>query len=324
MTHTATSSFEHAFPFDPSCGYDRQSLLAITPPAGPDDFDFFWQNTFAECAAVPLDLQVRPLESGSPRHRLHALRFSTLGGVKVGAWLVTPASGDIDAAAVVGHGYGGRDAPDWPDKQAAFLFFCAPGFHLSADPELPDDCYKHVVHGIAHRDTYIIRACVAAVWSSARALETYFERTFSRLHYFGDSFGGGLGALAMPFDSRFTKCVMSVPTFGHQPVRLTCKGQGSGEAVRVYAEQHPEVIDVLQYYDAGTAATRITIPNVTAPALFDPSVAPPGQFSVSNPMARHGHQYILSAGHFDYADGDKEHRELSALVDRFIWGGAAA
>lgn len=315
--------FEHTLPFDPSCGYDRAALLAVTPPPGPDDFDAFWQQTRAECDAVPLNLQVRPLESPSPAHRLHALRFSTLGGVKVGAWLVTPVDGNIDTAAVVGHGYGGRDAPDWPIQRGAFLFFCAPGFHLSADPELPNECYQHVLHGITHRDTYIIRYCVAAIWSSARALETYFERTFSRLYYFGGSFGGGLGALAMPHDARFTKCVFNVPTFGHQPIRLTCRGQGSGEAVRLYAEEHPEVIDVLHYYDAGTAATRITIPNVTAPALFDPAVAPPGQFAVSNPMARHGHQFILSAGHFEYADAQREDRALNQLVDSFIWGDAS-
>ncbi len=314
------TSFQHEFPFDPTCGYDRTALLAVQPPAGPDDFDAFWRETWMENEATPLDLHIRELESPTPDYTLHALRYSTLHGVKVGAWLMTPVGGSFDTAAVVGHGYGGRDAPDVPNKHAAFLFFCAPGFHLSSDPELPNDCYKHVLHGIAHRDTYIIRTCVAAVWSSARVLETYFERSFTDMKYFGDSFGGGLGALAMPFDSRFTHCVMSVPTFGHQPIRLNCRGQGSGEAVRLYAQEHPEVIDVLQYYDAGTAATRITIPNVTAPALFDPSVAPPGQFAVSNPMARYGHQYVLSAGHFQYAEGDREHQELSRLVDRVMWG----
>lgn len=314
------SMFAHTFPYDPTYGYDRAALRAVQPPPGPDDFDAFWRATWEENEATPLDLHVRDLDRASPHHRLHALRFSILGGRKVGAWLLTPTSGDFDTAAVVGHGYGGRDAPDWPDKRAAFLFFCAPGFHLSADPELPNDCYKHVIHGIEHRDTYIIRQCVAAVWASARALETVFSRTFPCLYYFGDSFGGGLGALAMPFDARFTKCALSVPTFGHQPIRLTCRSQGSGEAVRLYAENHPEVIDVLRYYDAGTAATRITIPNVTAPAAFDPAVAPPGQFAVSNPMARHGHQFILSAGHFTYADGDRERQALGRLVDQFIWG----
>ena len=69
-----------------------------------------------------------------------------------------------------------------------------------------------------------------------------------------------------------------MPTFGHHPLRVECPCQGSGNAVREYLQARPEVMDVLQYYDAATAAGYIESPTLVSPALFDPKVPPPGQF----------------------------------------------
>ena len=42
-----------------------------------------------------------------------------------------------------------------------------------------------------------------------------------RLDYMGISFGGGIGALALPWDERFHRAHLNVPSFGHHPLRLT-------------------------------------------------------------------------------------------------------
>ena len=312
-------AFPHTFPFDPTYGHTRERLLAIQPPEAPDDFDAFWAATWHANAAVPLDLDVTYVQSPSPRFRMRMVRYTVLGGHRVGAWLLTPVEGPVDTAAICGHGYGGRDAPDVPEQQAAFMFFCAPGFHLSAAPSLPADAYRHVVHGIGHRDTYLIRSCVAAIWSAAKVIEEVTEQSFVNRYYFGGSFGGGLGALAVPYDDWFTKCMLAIPTFGHHPLRLQCRCQGSGEAVRLYAEKHPDVREVLAYYDAAVSATRIRIPNVTLPALFDPAVPPPGQFAISNAMAVCGKRYIYSAGHYAHPDEEQENREAGRLVNQVLW-----
>ena len=73
------------------------------------------------------------------------------------------------------------------------------------------------------------------------------------------SFGGGVGALALPWDDRFGAAHLNLPSFGHYPLRLTMPCIGSGEAVRRYHAEHPDVLDVLRYFDAATAATRIEI-----------------------------------------------------------------
>lgn len=320
MPPTKMPAFQHDFPFDPSCGYDLPALKSIMPPDGPSDFDAFWRDNWTENEALPLDLEVEEIDPMRPAWKMYIVRYTTLFGLRVGAWLEVPDDGPVQLGAVCGHGYGGRETPDLPNHRAAILHFCAPGFHLSAHPDLPNECFQHVLHGIEHRETYLIRACVSAVWSSARALHGFLEKEVP-LYYFGGSFGGGLGALAMPYDERFKKCVLLVPTFGYQSLRLKWPSVGSGEPVRLYAKKQPGVEEVLAYYDAGTAALRITMPNITAPALFDPAVAPPGQFAVSNPMRRYGHQFIFTAGHFEYADQQREERALAQWSDTFIWAG---
>jgi cephalosporin-C deacetylase len=56
---------------------------------------------------------------------------------------------------------------------------------------------------------------------------------------------------------------------------------------------------VLAWYDAATAATYLDIPVVCTPALFDPSVVPPGQFAVHNAIREDlRRSFILQAGHW--------------------------
>jgi hypothetical protein len=90
------------------------------------------------------------------------VRYNTLDEIRVGAWVLAPADASrIRHGFVVGHGYGGRSAPQWPlpFDDAVYIFPCAPGFDLSAAPGIPDNAAQHVVFGIASRETYLLRAC---------------------------------------------------------------------------------------------------------------------------------------------------------------------
>jgi cephalosporin-C deacetylase len=151
---------------------------------------------------------------------------------------------------------------------------------------------EHVVFGIVSRQTYILRACVASLWQAATVLSKLHPAVATNLNYSGESFGGGLGALMLPWDERFRRAHLVVPTFGHHPLRLQCPCAGSGEAVRQLYARQPGILDVLRYYDAAVAAQRITIPTLCMPALFDPAVPPPGQFAVANALS--GEHEILS------------------------------
>jgi len=308
--------FEHNYDFDPTYGYSKADLLELGLPEAPDGFDDFWEETFSKNAQVALNTEREPLESPFDGSRLSKVSFDTLGAFRIGAWLLEPEDALPASGVVIGHGYGGRGGPDTNIdlSSRAAIFPCAPGFNLSARPDIPDNSYGHVVHGIEDRDRYIIRFCVASIWSAASVLLELHPYIRDRLYYAGVSFGGGLGALALPWDRRFRRGHLVVPTFGHHPIRLQCPCVGSGMAVELYHRDHPEVIDVLQYYDAATAASRIRIPMLTAPALFDPVVPPPGQFAVCNAMPEGSERIILSAGHYEYPEMIDEYKHIYRSV----------
>ena len=207
---------------------------------------------------------------------------------------------------VAGHGYGGRQEPELhpPGPPAVTISPCARGFDRSAHPAIPGDSFGHVLHGIAARETYAHRGSVADLWRAASALLELFPDAARTLHYQGASFGGGIGALALPWDTRFHRAFLDVPSFGHHPLRVTLPCAGSGEAVRRHLRRHPEALVVLAYFDAGTAARHLGIPTLVAAALADPAVPPPGQFAVYNAMTCEKELFVRQTGHPNTPDDD--------------------
>jgi cephalosporin-C deacetylase len=175
-----------------------------------------------------------------------------------------------------------------------------------------------VLHDIQDRQRYILGGCVDDLWLGVSALLELFPETLGRIGYMGISFGGGIGALALPADPRIRLAHLNVPTFGHMPIRLSLPTLGSGEAVRAHRDRHGHVLDTLQYYDAATAATFCRIPVHVAAALFDPVVAPPGQFAIHNALAAPKRLFVLDGGHFQYpGQADQERRLLEDLREFF-------
>ncbi len=124
-----------------------------------------------------------------------------------------PVSGVIKRGFIVGHGYGGRDEPDFhlPFKDAALLFPCFRGLALSSQPSISSEPYWHVLHDINQRDRYILGGCVEDVWLAVSAMLSLFPHTAGRLGYLGISFGGGIGALALAWESRISKGHLNSP-----------------------------------------------------------------------------------------------------------------
>jgi cephalosporin-C deacetylase len=298
---------------DATYGYDLGRLLQVPAPAGPPDFADFWRATYEQTLALPLNLAHREIESPNPRFKLFEVEFDSLGGTRIGGWISFPADGNFVRGVVQGHGYGGREEPgfDVPGPPAVTIFPCASGFHRSAQPDIPNAGHAHVLHGIEQRETYIHRANAAEIWSSASVLLQLFPH-LEQLHYMGGSFGGGIGALAIAWEPRFQRAYLDVPSFGNHPLRVTLPCGGSGESVRLLHQSRPEVLDVLQYFDAATAARYTEIPVFVAAALSDPGVPPPGQFAVYNGLAGEKELFVRQTGHPNTPEDDTEiHSQLA-------------
>ncbi|WP_267551538.1 acetylxylan esterase [Rhizobium rhizogenes] len=310
----------HPFAFDPTYGLKLEQLRAIEPPQVPDGFDDFWQKRYT--AAIAVDPQPRLRHSKLHHDKWHVfdVSYTSTDSIQINGWLLIPRHGQVSRGLVVGHGYGGRDQPDFdlPLEETAVLFPCSRGLSLSATPEIPADAPGHVLHGIESRDTYVIGGCVEDLWLAVSALETLYPRIAGHIGYSGISFGGGLGALAIPFDARIDRGHLMVPTFGDRKAWLTLPTVGSADSVQAYQKQHGSVFETLLFFDAAIAASRIKVPMLIAPALFDPAVAPPCQFAVANATQKFNEIFILDAGHFEYTGMEEQNAILRDKVGQFF------
>lgn len=310
---------DHPFSFDPSYGYDLQRLLAVCPPAGPEDFAAFWRQRYRQALALQPRLSVVCCGSHGG-FRIFDASYQSSDDFRISGWLLEPEQQAVKQCIVVGHGYGGRDQPDYhfgiPDT--AFLFPCFRGISRSRVDKVPSQPGLHVLHDIESPDRYVIGGCVDDLWLAVSAMLERYPGAAGRIGYMGLSFGGGIGAMALPWDRRIQKAHLNVPTFGHQMLRLQLPTLGSGAAVADYVERNGHIPATLVYYDAAAAAAFANQPVHIAAALFDPMVAPPGQFAIYNAWAGPKQLFVLDAGHYEYSGQDRQNRQLLQQIQVFF------
>lgn len=295
------------FPGDATYGYDFDALLTPLPlPEEPRGFMAFWARTAAQAASLPLSLEMDAPAAAPGRlantHTVRTARFRSAGGFEIGAWLLLPIAGPVARNLTILHGYGGRAAPDFEGhllkSDDAAIIPCLRGLgELSTHPDIPQPGREHVLHGIESRDDYVLRYCVMDAWHASDELDALTQADEHLLY--GPSFGGGIGALAL-LTGRYERAALYVPTFGNQPLRLGLPNVGSGAGLRERYQSDPGILDVLAYFDAATAASHVTVPTMVVAALWDPSVAPPGQLAVYHALAGEKQLVVQDAAHTDY------------------------
>lgn len=253
--------------------------------------------------------------------RVFEISYVSTGEFLIQGWLLIPYSGIIERGFVIGHGYGGRDGPDFhlPFKHSALLFPCFRGLSRSSRPDISTEPFWHIRHHLESIENYILGGCVEDIWLAVSTLLQLYPHLAGHLGYLGISFGGGIGALALAYEKRLARGHLNIPTFGHQLLRLRLKTLGSGDSVQQFYLGHKKsTVKVLRYYDAAIAAKRITVPMYCACAKFDPYVAPPGQFAIFNALAAEKRLYVRDAGHHWYPQEQQQEQELLAELADFF------
>lgn len=306
--------------FDSSYGYTLDRLLQVGAPAEPDGFVAFWQARHT-CA-----IQHATHPELSNRREFHRyfdcfdLCYTSTGNFEIGGWLLIPKYTPVSRGLIVGHGYSGRDQPDshLPVSGAALMFPCFRGLSRSRRPPVSDNPSYHVLHDIDNRERYILGGCVEDLWLAVSAMLALFPDLAGHIGYLGISFGGGIGALALPWEPRIQRAHFNVPSFGNHPLRLKLPTWGSAAAVQQYWQHHRHVLETLSYYDAAVAARHIHVPVHIAAALADPVVAPPGQFSIYNALPGTKKLFVLDMGHSDYPRQFEQSQALLSELKEFF------
>jgi cephalosporin-C deacetylase len=308
--------------FDPSYGYALDQLLQVVPPPPPDDFVPFWQTRFQRALSLDPRQRLRRCHCLHPDFDCYELYYRSTDAFDIGGWALIPKHQPVTRGVIVGHGYGGREGPDFhlPIPNAALLFPCFRGLSRSRRWPISENPAFHVLHDIDRKDRYILGGCVEDLWLAVSALLALFPSVDGHVGYLGISFGGGIGALALPWDGRIQRAHFNVPSFGHHPLRLKLPTCGSAASVQKYHSEHGHALDTLRYYDAAVAARYIQAPVHVAAALADPVVAAPGQFSIYNALPGEKRLFVLDWGHADYPRKAMQENALIAEIREFFGG----
>lgn len=305
---------------DPSYGYDLETLLAVEAPPEPPGFREFWSARHARALDADPAPRLTPSERVQPGFVVHDLEYRSVDGFPIRGWLLDPADRPARRGIVAGHGYGGLDHPDvgalCPD--ATYLLPCLRGLGRSSREPISSNPAWHVLHDLHDRDRYIVGGCVEDLWMAVSSLLALRPALAGRVAYVGHSFSGGVGALALAWDDRVARGHLDVPTFGHQPLRLTLPTTGSAASVQAFARDHVHVPETLAFYDSAVAARYIRQPMHLAVALSDPVVVPPGQFAVYNAIPGPKRLFVRRAGHVEHAHSAAEGRDLLTELRGFL------
>lgn len=305
---------------DTSDVYDLAQLLTVEAPPAPDGFADFWRTAFEKVQQLNPVPEIKHTGRQVGAFELHDLSFKSTNDVMIYGWVLIPTVKPVNKVIIVGHGYGGCDVPngDVPLLDCAYVYLCYRGLARSRIAGIPESPNYHVLYNIHDRDQYIMRGCVEDTWLAVSAAAALFPAAKAHIGFMGISFSGGIGALALPWDTRIQKAHLEVPTFGHQQLRLTLPSLGSAGAVQDFYKQHAEVLNILDFYDAAIAARFIEVPVHIAAALADGYVTPPGQFAIYNALTADQDLFVLEKGHAQYANYAQEQTALLTKLSTFF------
>ncbi len=284
---------------DPSFGFSIEDLLnPQSLPVLPEGGEAWWRARYARLRQMELTLVWESEWSVEGKRRVRKLRIDTPQGRSVGAWFSIPLEGDVTRLVVHGNGYGAATASTdlLLGGEAHLLLWRSieqAGQNLF---ELP------VTHGVEDRDTFILGGRVEDVWCAVSTMRSLYPDPALPLCYWGGSFGGGIGALATPWDERVDAVYFDVPTFGNHPVRLQTPCVGLGKALCDYYLKNPQILQTLQWYDAAATIACARQPLLCACGILDPIVPPVGQFAIWHAHRGPKRLLVMPAGHLDHPE----------------------
>ena len=239
----------------------------------PRDFHAFWDSTVADLALTGPEVVLGPPEPTASGAELRRVRFRSLGGARISAYLLRSRSGRPCPIIVHAHGYNDRYEVrgDWA-RDCHVLGFDVRGFGRSGDGlRLSADGY--VLTGIESPETSILRGAVSDYLQAARVARDILQGDATTMTFKGFSFGGALSLMAAALSTEPNLVVLGQPTFGWHAERRRVSLAGSTHEVNRYLERYPWRLDTvagtLEYFESAHFAPLVTAPTFVGIGLDD-------------------------------------------------------
>jgi len=194
-----------------------ERLLEVRPPPPAEDFAPFWRSRLERASSIDPQPRLSRSDTSGRGFRVFDLTYDSTDSFEIHGWLLQPESSAPTRGFVMGHGYGGIEGPDFdlPFDDAVYVFPCFRGLSRSRRPPISDNPVWHVLHDIDKPERYILGGCVEDLWLAVSSLLLLYPALHGHVGYMGISFGGGIGAMAMPWDPRIGRVHLNVPSFGY-------------------------------------------------------------------------------------------------------------
>lgn len=277
----------------------REELLQIKGDVPVAGFEEFWKKQYAAARNWKCSYTVEG-ELWSPREdvRIYRIRFTSIDGFSIGMWIARPK--ESTGGVISAHGYGNVAVPPQTTSPGRTIALpCVRGLGLSQCKEIPWNLGEHAGFGFDAPENYVITGGVRDLWIALTIMIDMFPDTADNILCTGGSLGGGMGAMAIPWDERIHYGDLNIPTLGGRILLQTPVAPGTpGETRRLKGLASPEGLRIIDFCNASAAAQFIRVPTIITPALSDKMVPPPGQFAIANAISEEfRHMFIRDVGH---------------------------
>ncbi len=313
---------------------DLWALQADIPE--PVGLDAFWQSTFVEASAIPLDVHVVPARSPLETIATFDVTFAGFGGAPIKAWLHLPRLADAPPrpGVVQFQGYnGGRGLAH------EHTFWASAGYpHLVMDtrgqgsgwttgathdpgPTGPAQA-GFLTRGIESPENHYYRRVFVDAVRAVEVLRARPEVDRGRVVAAGHSQGGGIALAAASLSAHVIAAMPDVPFLCHfRRAAEVATGDPYAEIVRYLAahrDRTAQVFDTLAYFDGAVLGRRSKVPALFSAAMMDATCPPSTVFAAYHAWA--GPKEIEVYEFNDHEGGGPFHQQrqvtwLRALLD---------
>jgi cephalosporin-C deacetylase len=265
----------------------------------PADFDAYWDRALKELDATAPKVELIPRSSPANFAECFDLWFTGVGGARIHAQYIRPASGGPHPAVLQFHGYSGN-AGDWFDK----LAWAAQGLAIAAmevrgqggSSEDPGGVKGttlrgHIVRGLSdHPDKLAFRQIFLDTAQLFRVVSAFSEVDPTRLGAKGGSQGGALTLACAALEPQLSRAAPVFPFLcDYQRVWEMDLAENAYEELKEYFrrydpthEREREIFTQLGYIDVQHLAGRIRARVLMATSLMDMVCPPSTQFAAYN------------------------------------------